>query len=138
MYLEVAHKAQRLNRNKNTKCLRVQPNMDHINLMHDIKPVKKHARTVPGTTVRVIFLRAWFFTAMKVFLIAGLIHGATLYAQVEQNIIVLDQYVRNDFPTVDYSIIAEPSHIRVSSIPKIIIAQNFEPRGPALDGENQP
>ncbi len=102
-----------------------------INLVHILKPPKK---TVFGSGLRTSFLRVWLFTAIKVLVLASLINGANLYSKVEENVILLDQYFRNDFYAItsDEDFFVKPRPI----IPKIIVTQNFEPRGPALaDGE---
>ncbi len=98
-----------------------------INLVHILKPPKK---TVFGSGLRTSFLRAWIFTAMKVLVVASIINGADLYSKVEENVILLDQYFRNDFYAITYDedFLVKPKPV----VPKIIITEKFEPRGPAL------
>jgi hypothetical protein len=98
-----------------------------LNLIHVLKPP---VRTVLGSNLRLSYLRAWFFVVMKVFLIAGLIHGVTLYNKVEQNVILLDQLARDDFSNVQSSVVINVK--RKAETPKIIVVDKFEPRGPAL------
>ena len=99
-----------------------------INLIHILKPP---AKTLLGSSLRIGFARAWLFTAMKVLLIASLIHGAGLLTMVEKNVLLLDQYVRNDFTSYDYNLIPLPIN-QHNTIVKVIVAQDFQPRGPAL------
>lgn len=103
-----------------------------INLINDFRRPK--GRTLFNSTVRIGFLRAWFFTAMKVLFIAGFIQGAGLFAAVEDNVMLLDRYAQNDFSAYEYSLLPQPvRHLNLdSNVPKVILAQNFEPRGPQI------
>ena len=102
-----------------------------INLVHIMKPP---TRTLFNSSLRIGFLRAWFFTALKVLFIAGLISGTGLLAKVESNVLLLDSYVRGDFTAYEYSYLPQPTRhgSLKKTTTKVIIAQDFQPRGPEL------
>lgn len=102
-----------------------------INLVHIMRPP---SRTLFSSNLRISFLRAWFFTALKVLFIAGLLSGTGLFATVEKNTLLLDSYVRGDFSAYQNSYLPQPvRHGSLTKIvSKIIITQNLEPRGPEI------
>lgn len=76
--------------------------MSHIdiNLVHDLG-VKSDWSDKFG--LRSKFLHAWLFTAVKVMFIFSLMNGAGALQAIEDNIALLDQYIRNDFSSVQPS-----------------------------------
>lgn len=100
--------------------------LPEINLVHIMRPPQR--RTFFGSSVRTIFLRAWVFTAFKVLLIASILNGSGLIMSIEKDISMLDQYFRNDYTYVDLASLPTVTHN--VKVPKVIIAELFQPRGP--------
>ena len=104
-----------------------------VNLIHDLKAKHKVKEKVPFVYgLRTGFLRAWLFTGIKVLFIFSLMSGMDLIGKVEENVSLLDQYVRNDY-TISQTYYAPVSRQPKLAIVKIpIIIGVIEPRGLAL------
>jgi hypothetical protein len=82
-----------------------------------------------GSGIRTSFLHAWIVTVVKVLIIFTMMnYNVNVINKVEENVSLLDQYIRNEYVVTDVSI--NTHHFR--RVPKVIIASNFEPRGPSL------
>ena len=108
---------------------KTQPNSEnefmaqsHINLVHILKPAPK---TLFGSGLRMSFFRAWMYTAIKVLVIATFLNGNNVYSKIEENITLLDQFVRDDFTAVR-------SEAQLKYQRKISTNTAIAPRGPAL------
>ncbi len=106
-----------------------------VNLIHDLK-MKHAAQHKPPFFggLRTGYLRAWLFVVFKVFLIVSLLQGGGIMMKLQEDVALLDQYVRDDFPIVEYDFAVMPtlpSDRPHQQIPKVILASSLEPRGPA-------
>lgn len=108
--------------------------MAHIskNILHDWKTARMERSYLSqveflGSTMRVSFLRAWAVTAMKVlFVFAFMNFHVDVASKLEENVLLLDRYINNDFQ-IEAPVLANTP--RRQMIPKVITA-NIEPRGP--------
>ncbi len=92
-----------------------------VNLIHDLKKAHEHKEKVPFIGgLRTGFVHAWFVTAVKVMFIFALLSGVDIVGKLQENVVLLDQLVGNDF-TVNSE----------DSLPKRIVIRdnNFMPRG---------
>jgi hypothetical protein len=69
-----------------------------VNLIHDLK-MKRLQRTKPPFIggLRTGYVRAWVFVVFKVWLLVALMNGVSTMTKLEENITLLDSYIRNDF-----------------------------------------
>lgn len=105
-----------------------------MNLVHDWKSARLEKSYISqvgflGSGIRTSFLHAWVVTVVKVLIIFAFMNmHVDLSAKIEENVALLDRYVRDDF-----SMPVEP--LRVAKIqskpPLVILAEGFEPRGPS-------
>lgn len=96
------------------------------NILHDWKAARMERSYLSqieflGSTLRVSFLRAWLVTAGKVLIIfAFMSFHVDVASKMEENIVLLDNYIRNDFSVPN-----------MQTLPKAIARSNgFQPRGP--------
>jgi hypothetical protein len=71
-----------------------------VNLIRDMKELHEHKmKTKPPFFygLRTGVLRAWLFATVKVLFLVGIMSGLDIAGKIEENIALLDQYVRNDF-----------------------------------------
>ncbi len=99
------------------------------NILHDWKAARMERSYLSqveflGSGIRVSFLRAWLVTAVKVmFIFAFMNFHIDVTAKLEENVLLLDRYIHNDFP-IPAATIHPPRSNPVASA-------GLQPRGPS-------
>jgi hypothetical protein len=105
----------------------------HRNILHDWKAARMEKSYLSqveflGSGIRTSFLRAWVISAVKVLFIFALMNmHIDFVSKLEENVSLLDQYLRNDYIVQsELPIVARVHTIRTP----LIVSVNLEPRGP--------